>query len=126
MATIYDYNKIIKIVHLNRSRKLLTFSKGFIYVMLERTGKISEAATLGVLWKRLFLRFSQNSQEDTCVRASFLLKLQASGLPVTSLKRRLWHSCFPMKFVKIWGTLILNNICERLLLEIEKNTETVN
>ena len=49
MATIYDYNKIIKIVHLNRSRKLLTFSKGFIYVMLERTGKISEAATLGVL-----------------------------------------------------------------------------
>ena len=69
--------------------------------MLERTGKISEAATLGVLQKRLFLRFSQNSQEDTCVRASFLLKLQASGLPSTSLKRRLWHSCFSMKFAKI-------------------------
>ena len=42
--------------------------------------------------KKVFLEISQISQEKTCVRASFLIKLQASG--------RLWHRCFPMIFVK--------------------------
>ena len=30
-----------------------------------------------VFYKRLFLKFSQNSQENTCARVSFLIKLQA-------------------------------------------------
>ena len=30
--------------------------------------------------KKVFLEISQNSQENTCARASFLIKLQASGL----------------------------------------------
>ena len=36
-----------------------------------------EAATRGVLWKNVFLEISQNSQENTCARVSFLIKLQA-------------------------------------------------
>ena len=36
----------------------------------------TEAATRGVLLKRVFLEISQNSQEDTCVRESFSIKLQ--------------------------------------------------
>ena len=39
-----------------------------------------EAATKGVLWKKVFLKISQNLLENTCARASFLIKLQASGL----------------------------------------------
>ena len=39
-----------------------------------------EAATEGVLQKKVFLEISQNSQENTCARVSFLMKLQASGL----------------------------------------------
>ena len=39
--------------------------------------KNSEAATRGVLQKRVFLETSQNSQENTCARDSFLIKLQA-------------------------------------------------
>ena len=35
-----------------------------------------EAATRGVLCKKVFLEISQNSQENTCVRVSFLIKLQ--------------------------------------------------
>ena len=46
-----------------------------------------------VLWRKVFLEISQNSQENTCVRVSFLIKLQA-------LKKRLWHRCFPVNFVK--------------------------
>ena len=38
----------------------------------------AEAATWGVLWKKVFLEISQNSQENACARASFLTKLQAS------------------------------------------------
>ena len=33
----------------------------------------------GVLWKKAFLKISQNSQESTCARVSFLIKLQGSA-----------------------------------------------
>ena len=39
-----------------------------------------EATTRGALWKKEFLEISQNSQENVCVPASFLIKLLASGL----------------------------------------------
>ena len=54
-----------------------------------RVLRISEAATGGVLSKSVLLKISQNSQENTCDRvsfliklhrASFLIKLQTSGL----------------------------------------------
>ena len=40
----------------------------------------TEAATRGVLCKKVFLEFSQNSQENTYAIVSFLIKLQVSGL----------------------------------------------
>ena len=40
----------------------------------------TEAATRGVLLKKVFFKMLQNSQENTCARVSFLIKLQASGL----------------------------------------------
>ena len=43
----------------------------------------------------------------------FLKKLQASG-PVTLLKKRLQHECFPVKFAKFLRTPILKNICKQL------------
>ena len=36
-----------------------------------------EAATEGVLQEKIFLEISQNSQENTCARVSFLIKLRA-------------------------------------------------
>ena len=38
--------------------------------------KSEETAIGGVLWKKLFLKKLQNSQENTCVKVSFLIKLQ--------------------------------------------------
>ena len=61
-----------------------------------------EAATRDVLLKKVFLKFLQNSQENTCVRVSFLIKLQAR--PATVLKRRLWHRLFPVNFAKFLRT----------------------
>ena len=37
----------------------------------------AEAATRGVLKEKVFLEISQNSQENTCARDSFLIKVQA-------------------------------------------------
>ena len=49
----------------------------------------------------MILEISQNSQENTCARASFLIKLQAWGLrPATLFKMRPWHRCFLWVFCK--------------------------
>ena len=40
----------------------------------------SEVATGGVLLKKVFLKISQNSQENTCASVSFLMKLQTRDL----------------------------------------------
>ena len=48
--------------------------------------------------KKVFLEISQNSQENTCASVSFLIKLQA--VPATLLKKRPWHRCFPVNFLK--------------------------
>ena len=44
-----------------------------------------EAATRGVLWKKVFLEILQNSQENTCTRVSFLIKLQANFIKKETL-----------------------------------------
>ena len=46
----------------------------------------------------------RNSTKLICVRVSFLIKLQAFGKPATLSKKRLWHSCFPVNFVKFQRT----------------------
>ena len=56
----------------------------------------------------MFLKISQNSQENTCARVSCLIKLQASGLrPAILLKKRLWLRCFSVNFVKFLRTSFL-------------------
>ena len=42
---------------------------------VENQLQISEAATEDALQKKVFLKLSQNSQENTCARVSFLIKL---------------------------------------------------
>ena len=42
--------------------------------------KKTDATTRGVLYKKVFLKILQNSQENTCTRVSFFIKLQALGL----------------------------------------------
>ena len=53
-----------------------------------------EAATGGILLKKVFLEISQNSQENTSARVSFLIKLQ----------KRLCNRCFPVSFAKLLRT----------------------
>ena len=64
------------------------------------------------------LRNFANSQENTCARVNFLIKLQAA--PATLLKKRLWHRCFRMNFAKFLRTPFSQSTSGRLLLKREK------
>ena len=74
-----------------------------------------EAATGGVLWKKLFLKISHNSQETICVEVSF--NKVAGLLACIFIKKRLQHRFFLVNIAKFLRTPILKNSCERLLLE---------
>ena len=54
---------------------------------------IIEAATRGVLWKKVFLEISRNLQENTCARVSFLIKLQASCIYIEKETLTQMFSC---------------------------------
>ena len=75
----------------------------------------SEAATRGVLSKKVFLEISQNSQENTRARVSLFNKVAALR-PATLLKKRLWHRCFPVNVAKFLKSPFLEDTSVRLLL----------
>ena len=73
----------------------------------------------------MLLKNSQSSQENTCTRVSFLIKLQAIGVsfliklqatPATLLKKKLWYRCFPANFGKFLRAPFLQNASGRLIL----------
>ena len=49
----------------------------------------------------MFLEISQNLQENTCVRASFLIKLQARPEACNFIKKETLTQVFPFKFCEI-------------------------
>ena len=59
----------------------------------------SEAATRDVLWKKVFLEISQNSQENTCAIVSFLIKLQIEAC--NFIKKETLAQVFSSEFCEI-------------------------
>ena len=73
--------------------------------------------------KNVFLKFSEYSQESTCVGDSFLMKLQA---PVYNLLRKnFWRKCSPKNFEKFLRTTFLQNTARWLLLCLASFTENL-
>ena len=69
----------------------------------------------------MFIEISQNSQENTSARVSFLNKVV--GLrPATLFKKRLWRRCFPVNFAKFPRTPFLQNTSGWLLLLCSRTT----
>ena len=62
----------------------------------------------------MFIKISQYSQENNCVRVSFLIKFQAYNF----IKNGLQHRCFPVDIARYLRTPILKNIYKQLLLNI--------
>ena len=70
--------------------------------------------------KKLRLEISQNSKENTCARVSFFNKV-ADLTPATLLKKRLWHGCFPVNFVKFIRTPFYTEHLWWLLLILQES-----
>ena len=67
-----------------------------------------------VFCKKVFLKISQILQESNCVNPIFN---EVEGLEACNFtKKRLQHRCCPVNIAKFLRTLILKNICKRLLL----------
>ena len=58
--------------------------------------------------KKVFLEILQYSQENTCARASFFIKVTGLSLRPATLLKRDWHMCFPVNFVKFLRTPFLH------------------
>ena len=76
--------------------------------------KSSEAVARRCSVKEVLLEISQNSQENSCTKVSFLIKLQ----PSTLLKKRLWDRCFPVNFAKFLRAAFLTEYLWWLLPNI--------
>ena len=75
--------------------------------------------TEAVVWrcsvKKVFLEISQDSQESTCARVSFVVRPQ----PATLLKKGFWHRCFPVNLAKFLRTPFLKEHFRWLLLLLD-------
>ena len=67
-----------------------------------------------VFCKKVLLKILQYSQENTCVRVSFLIKLQPA--PAALLKKRLWQRRFSVNFAKFLRTPFFTEHLRWLLL----------
>ena len=87
-----------------------------------------ETVALRCSVKNVLLEISQNSQEKTCARVSFLI--------TTLLKKKLWRRCFPVIFTKFlrtpfltkhlrWLLPILYLLLSRLLSSLIKIHESI-
>ena len=87
--------------------KRKTFSKKFVFChqyteqFLRQCWFINKSSRSQMLYKIDVLESRCSSQESTSGGVSFFMKLQPSCLLFANLlKKRLWHSCLLMKFVK--------------------------
>ena len=105
-------NKIIYVnnytVFIANFRQIKHIFKGFLFVTLLIQGSLLAHIRCNCRRcsvKTVLLEISQDSQENTCARVSF--KKFADLRSVTLLKKRLWHSYFPVNFAKFLRTPFL-------------------
>ena len=77
----------------------------------------TEAATRSALWKKMFLEISQNSEENTCARISFL---KACNF----IKKETLAQVFLCEFCKILRTPFLTEHLWWLLLDEEMKVQS--
>ena len=85
------------------------FRQHLIFVFIS-----SEATVLRCSVEKVFLEISHNSQESVRDRVSFLIKRRLKN----SLKKRLWHRCFPVNFAKFLRTPFFTEYLRWVLLSV--------
>ena len=80
---------------------------------------VTEAATRGVLSKKVFLEISQKFTGKHLCQSLFFNKV-ADLKPTTLLKKRRWPGCFPWNFMTFLRISFLQNTSGQLLLTRQK------
>ena len=75
---------------------------------IEGVHRKKQPPEVGALYKKVFLKIPQYSQESNCFRVSFS----------KFIKKILQHRCFPCEYCETFKNTILKNICKRLLLSV--------
>ena len=90
--------------------------KSYVYKKICFT-LLVEAAVQKCSVKKLFLKISQNSQENSSARVSFLIKKNyKKAWNFIKKETLLWHRCFPVNFAKFLRPLFFK---ERLCFSID-------
>ena len=103
-------------------------NKGWLQVFCYRLDFFFCGATLRSIHRRCSVRkgvlgnFARFTGKHLC--QSVFLNQVAGLRPAISLKKRLWHRCFPMNFAKFLKTPFLQNTSGRLLLYSIENLST--
>ena len=110
---IWFINTVYYVVNKNISLTyaFAIFWSGSIFLTSEKIEAVVQRCSV----KKLFLKISQNSQENTCARVFFS---KVVGLrPAILLKMRLWNRCLPVNFAKFLRTPIFIEHLRWLLLK---------
>ena len=107
-------------IHYPTRSYLFKVNKGNTRAMREICSKLKVKNTArGVVCKKVFLEVSKIHRKRPVPESLF--NKVASLRPATLLKKRLWHRCFPVNFVKFLTTPFLQNTSGRLLLQNSVN-----
>ena len=107
-------------IHYPTGSYLFKANKGNTRVMREICSKRKVKNTArGAVCKKVFLEVSKIHRKRPVPESLF--NKVASLRPATLLKKRLWHRCFPVTFVKFLTTPFLQNTSGRLLLQNSVN-----
>ena len=86
----------------------------YLLMLLRYLYGITEAVVQRSSAKKIFLKISYNSQKSSCTGVSFY---KVEGLrPTTLLKRDSSTRVSSVNFARFFGTPVLYNICDRMLL----------
>ena len=103
-----DKSKVdIKKVYLHLEGRKVFVERNIAFIHVEAVAKRCSV-------KKVSMEISQNSQEITCDRVSFLIKLQ------TLLKKRPWYKCFPVNFMHFLRTHFFTEHLRWLLLYMDR------
>ena len=94
----------------------LTVLKKFHRISESSDSRQTEAVTAGVLWKEMFLKISQNSQENTFAKVSFLISCRLESCDF--IQKQALSQVLIFEFREIFKKNLLQDTFVRLLLKL--------
>ena len=103
----------------------ITFMKYFYLISIQHSLRMCRSSQQRCSVRNVVLEISQNLQKKTNLCQNLIFNKVAGLRPATLLKKRPWHWCFPVNFVKFPRTPLSQNTSGRLLLYVSHRKKNV-